>query len=127
MGSTDAAPRQVWVNVIDSFPRRHLQCVVVMGASAFGVGLLDAFSSLDLAPFDLPHCGCLMTLSAAMGEWRIIQWQCQVAGILRDANEHGAIERQASSVHAVQVDNSAWWVHLLFLLGTIAWGFGDQV
>lgn len=73
----------------------------------------------------LPRAGCLVTLAAAICEWRILYWRIQLEGVAREIDEYEFADRQALNIHRVQLASTAPLVHAIFFVGTLSWGFGD--
>jgi len=110
--------------IMHSFPSCFLGIGVVIGGlflflwaagAAFG-----GWETLSLA-----HAGCLMTLDAAMCEWRVIDWRMNVETSGEQMAPGGFARRQAMSVHRQQLWSVSRLVHILFGVGTLCWGFGD--
>jgi hypothetical protein len=104
-----------------AFPRGHLRVLLAVGILTLLYGAI-AQRTLEMA---LPRAGCLSTLAAAMCEWRMLYWRIEVEVAARELDKREFRDRQAMQVHRVQVANTARWVHLLFFVSTICWGFGD--
>ncbi len=104
-----------------AFPVGFLRAGVVIA----GLILLYGALAQRTADAALPRAGCLVTLAAAMFEWRILTWRIEVEAAARNLDEAKSADRQALNLHRTQVARVAPWAHALFFVGTLCWGFGD--
>ena len=121
------SPDIEWAKLVPGFPNTLIRGILLFGTLLFLAGIADAYGLLDLAPLTLTRMGCLMTVHAAFGEWRIIQWQLKNAAAVRSFGDVSADIRQVAKTYEKQRRSAIGLMHALFLLGTIAWGFGDLI